>query len=45
MKFPKTRQGLARRKEHPEQFNPANGEPHTKKWLKEQREAGLRRKR
>lgn len=27
------------------QFNPHNGEPHTKKWLDLQRAAGLRRKR
>lgn len=27
------------------QFNPHNGEPHTKKWLDQQRAAGIRRKR
>lgn len=27
------------------QFNPANGEPHTKAWLDHQRAIGLRRKR
>lgn len=27
------------------QFNSANGEPHTKKWLGEMRAAGLRRAR
>lgn len=32
-KMPKTRQGMARRKNRPDQFNPANGEPHSRKFL------------
>lgn len=33
-KMPKnTRQGRARRNNRPEAFNPANGEPHTRKYL------------
>ena len=33
-KMPKnTRQGRARRSNRPEAFNPANGEPHTRKYL------------
>ena len=55
MKYPQTRQGKAKRRyaadvqrsKHSagKQFNPHNGEPHTKKCLDEQRSAGLRRKR
>ena len=55
MKYPHTRQGMARRraacdvqcsKHAPSrQFNPHNGEPHTKKWLDRQRALGLRRSR
>ena len=54
-KYPNTKQGKARRrtacdaqtsKHAPsKQFNPHNGEPHTKKWLDDQRTIGLRRKR
>lgn len=55
MKYPRTRQGMARRRNACDvqtskhsaarQFNPHNGELHTKKWLDQQRAAGLRRKR
>ncbi len=45
MKYPKTKQGMVRRKNHPEQFNPINGEPHTRAWLEDQRRVGLRRRR
>lgn len=55
MKYPQTRQGKAKRRyaadvqgsKHSagKQFNPHNGEPHTKKWLAEQRALGRRRKR
>lgn len=49
MKYPRTRQGMARRRAQGahkgSQFNPHNGEPHTKKWLDRQRALGLRRSR
>ena len=45
MKYSRTRQGMVRRKDHREQFNPHNGEPHTRAWLEHQRRAGLRRRR
>ena len=44
-KMPKTRQGMARRKTDKVAFNPANGEPHTAKHLKTEREFGKRRTR
>ena len=49
MKYPRTRQGMARRKadglKTRSQFNPHNGEPHTKRWLDAERKLGLRRMR
>ena len=54
-KYPHTKEGMAKRRatiaagssKHSagKQFNPANGEPHSAKWLAEQRKLGLRRKR
>ncbi len=51
-KYPHTKQGMAKRRNHAiasatrnPQFNPSNGEVHTKKFLAEQRNAGLRRRR
>lgn len=54
-KYPRTKRGMAKRrynasagygKHRPgKQFNPANGEPHTAKWLARQRKMGLRRPR
>ncbi len=32
-KKPRTRQGMARRRDDPAAFNPANGEPHTRGFL------------
>ena len=55
MKFPRTKQGMARRRYSADvgiskhscgrQFNPHNGEPHTAKWLEQQRKWGHRRRR
>ena len=47
-KYPRTKAGMCKRRMaadagHNKQFNPHNGEPHTKKWLDEQRRLGLRR--
>lgn len=42
-KYPRTRQGMARRRNNTAQFNPHNGEPHSAKWLAQQRAIGLRR--
>ena len=36
---------MVRRKNHLKQFNPNNGEPHTRAWLEDQRRVGLRRRR
>ena len=54
-KYPNTKEGKRMRRyaadvqygKHAagKQFNPANGEPHTKAWLDHQREIGLHRKR
>ena len=33
MKNRKYRKAMAKRRENTSQFNPNNGEPHTKKWL------------
>lgn len=50
-KYPHTKQGMAKRRNHAialprnSQFNPSNGEVHTKKYLAASRNAGLRRKR
>lgn len=45
MKYPKTKQGMVRRKNDRQLFNPNNGEPHTRAWLEDQRRVGLRRRR
>lgn len=42
-KMPRTRQGMARRKNDRAAFNPANGEPHTPVFLKKRKEMGLRK--
>lgn len=52
-KYPRTKDGLARRRNNAEcgyskhrpglQFNPHNGEPHSAKWLEQERAAGSRR--
>lgn len=44
-KKPRTRQGMALRKTDRAAFNPANGEPHTARHLKTEREFGRRRSR
>ena len=49
-KYPRTKDGMAKRRNAAivgsnKQFNPANGEPHTAKWLARQRKMGLRRPR
>lgn len=44
-KYPRTRQGMVRRRDNTAQFNPHNGEPHSAKWLADQRRFGLRRPR
>lgn len=44
-KMPRTRQGMARRKNDRAAFNPANGEPHTAQGLKTDRDSGKRRSR
>ena len=49
-KYPRTKVGMRKRRMAADvgmnkQFNPHNGEVHTKKWLEEQRRFGLRRKR
>lgn len=49
-KYPRTKDGMAKRRNAAivgsnKQFNPANGEPHTAKFLARQRKMGLRRKR
>lgn len=48
-KYPRTKRGMAKRRAEGHstrsQFNPNNGEPHTAKWLAEQRKMGLRRPR
>ena len=33
MKYPRTRQGMARRKARTMQFNPSNGEPHNAEFI------------
>ena len=49
-KYPRTKDGMAKRRNAAnaslnKQFNPANGEPHTAKFLDEQRKIGFRRRR
>ena len=46
MKYPmNTRQGRERRRNDSSQFNPHTLQPHSKKWLHEQRRLGMRRNR
>ena len=52
-KYPRTKEGMAKRRDAcdlqyskhaaAKQFNPANGEPHTAKWLAERRLAKQRK--
>lgn len=49
-KYPRTKDGMAKRRNAAivgfnKQFNPANGEPHTVKFLAKERAEGRRRKR
>lgn len=54
-RYPRTKDGMAKRRNNADigrskhrpglQFNPNNGEPHTAKWLAEQRKMGRRRPR
>ena len=49
MKYPRTKKGMAKRRAEGlstrSQFNPNNGEPHTKAFLEMERNCGLRRRR